>query len=346
MSAIVSNMGDKRKRIGPFPGTARPFARMRSSITFQIEHMKPHGDRLAHFANPAVLNERISERSVELAAEHAPQRALAFGITPFARRSARFAAGAFSAVSLAGATLLGTVASPLSLVGGAASVGAVGALTLAALPQLAQAQVAKTYRDETPAADNAIAGQEWDRAIADLDKRIASNPRDVQARFKRATALARLGRDDEAIKAFIQITQTYPELPEPYNNLAALYAKHGRYQEARATLETALSANPNFALARRNLGDIYLRLAAASYQQAAKQDPADRLAIAREKGIEAIITNAPANSPALTARRAPRVAPPQQTTAEPVNKHGFVPSMGNQPPIILPETNSGSATQN
>lgn len=311
--------------------------------------MKPHGDRLAHFANPAVLNERLFERYVKIY--------IAPLMGSYVARSARFAAGAFSAVSLAGATLLGTLAPPLSLTMLAGSATALSStaistgvvatfVTLAAAPRLAHAQVAKTYRDETPDADSAIAGQEWDRAIAELDKRIASNPRDVQARFKRATALARLGRDDEAIRAFVQITQTYPELPEPYNNLAALYAKHGRYQEARATLETALSANPNFSLARRNLGDIYLRLAAASYQQAAKQDPADRLAIAREKGIEAIITNAPANSPALNARRAPRVAPPRHTTAEPVNKHGFVPSMGNQPPTILPETTSGTAVQN
>jgi tetratricopeptide (TPR) repeat protein len=308
--------------------------------------MKPHGDRLAHFANPAVLNERFRARPVS--AHTTPS------VRQYLIRSTRFAAGAFSAGYLASATLLGTLALPLPLailagsanVLSSAALSTVAVVTLATMPRLAQAQVVKTFRDETPDADTAIAGQEWDRAIAELDKRIASNPRDVQARFKRATALARLGRDDEAIRAFIQITQTYPELPEPYNNLAALYAKHGRYQEARATLETALSANPNFSLARRNLGDIYLRLAAASYQQAAKQDPADRLAIAREKGIEAIITNAPANSPALNARRAPRVAPPRHTTAEPVNKHGFVPSMGNQPPTILPETTSGTAVQN
>jgi tetratricopeptide (TPR) repeat protein len=100
------------------------------------------------------------------------------------------------------------------------------------------------------------------------DARITANPRDAQAQFKRATVLAHLNRDDEAINAFIALTQTYPELPEPYNNLAALYAKHGRYTEAREALETATKANPNYGLAYENLGDLYLRLADSAYQRA------------------------------------------------------------------------------
>ncbi len=122
--------------------------------------------------------------------------------------------------------------------------------------------------DGTPGADSAIAQQNWATALTELDARIKSNPRDVQAKFKRATILARLGRDDDAIEAFTELTQTYPELPEPYNNLAALYAKHGHYDEARIALETATKANPSYTLAWENLGDLYLRLASASYRRA------------------------------------------------------------------------------
>ena len=90
----------------------------------------------------------------------------------------------------------------------------------------------------------------------------------MQAKFKRATVLARLNRDNDAIAAFTELTQAYPELPEPYNNLAALYAKQGRYEDARAALETAIKANPSYALAYDNLGDLYLRLASESYKRA------------------------------------------------------------------------------
>ncbi|SAK80620.1 TPR repeat-containing protein [Caballeronia fortuita] len=132
----------------------------------------------------------------------------------------------------------------------------------------ALAQTSTATRDDTPQIDSAIAGKDWNTALTQLDARIASNPRDVQAKFKRATVLARLNRDDEAIAAFTELTQAYPELPEPYNNLAALYAKKGRYEDARAALETAVKANPGYALAYDNLGDLYLRLASESYKRA------------------------------------------------------------------------------
>lgn len=217
-------------------------------------------------------------------------------------------------------------------------------------PVLAHAQTVRppdnVFRDDTPSADSAIASGKLQQAVADLDTRIATHPRDVQARFKRATLLAQMGRDDEAIKALNQITQTYPELPEPYNNLAALYAKQGRFQEARATLETALAANPSFALARRNLGDIYLRLAADTYARAVQQNHSDRLAEARLAEVRAIITRTPANSATLAQPR-PEPAPAQRrTSAEPPNARGFVPSMGGQPPIILPENQSNGSTTN
>src|SRR5258708_23291156 len=90
--------------------------------------------------------------------------------------------------------------------------------------------------DGTPAIDQAIAQKQWQNALLQLDARLKTNPRDVQAKFKRATVLARLNRDDEAIPAFTELTQAYPELPEPYNNLAALYAQKRRYDDARLAL--------------------------------------------------------------------------------------------------------------
>ena len=39
---------------------------------------------------------------------------------------------------------------------------------------------------------------------------------------------------------FEQLTEDFPELPEPYNNLAVLYAADGQLDRARAALELAL----------------------------------------------------------------------------------------------------------
>jgi tetratricopeptide (TPR) repeat protein len=130
--------------------------------------------------------------------------------------------------------------------------------------------------------------------LSELDARIAAKPRDAQAKFKRGTVLAHLGRDDDAIAQFVELTQTYPELPEPYNNLAALYAKHGRYDEARAALETAVKASPGYGLAYENLGDLYLRLAAESYKRAKSLGSTSGASTQRLADIERIVSAAPA----------------------------------------------------
>ncbi len=143
--------------------------------------------------------------------------------------------------------------------------------------------------DGTPGIDAAITHQRWPEALTQLDARIASQPRDAQAKFKRGTVLAHLQRDEEAVLQFTELTQLYPELPEPHNNLAALYAKQGRYEEARTELLAATQATPNYGLAYENLGDLYLRLAMASYQRAQQLGPPNSVARQRIADLEKIV---------------------------------------------------------
>ncbi|GLU31551.1 tetratricopeptide repeat protein [Trinickia caryophylli] len=189
-------------------------------------------------------------------------------------------------------------------------------LALAALPPAtAHAQTARTSTDGTPQIDASIAARNWNAALAELDARIASNPRDAQAKFKRGTVLARLGRDDEAIRQFVELTQLYPELPEPYNNLAALYAKAGRYEEARAALETAVKANPGYGLAYDNLGDLYLRLAAEAYKRAQKLGTSNPTSARRAAAIDKLVAAGnlpPARRAAAPARMRPSVPMPDE----------------------------------
>ncbi|RYF72576.1 MAG: tetratricopeptide repeat protein [Comamonadaceae bacterium] len=105
-------------------------------------------------------------------------------------------------------------------------------------------------------------------ALAKADAYIAGKPRDPQMRFLRGVILSEQGKPAEATTAFTQLTQDFPELPEPYNNLAALYAAQSQFDKARAALEMAVRLNPNYATAHENLGDVYLRLAAQSYNKA------------------------------------------------------------------------------
>jgi Flp pilus assembly protein TadD len=177
-----------------------------------------------------------------------------------------------------------------------------GASILLVNPAFAQANVATA--DDTPAIDAAIAQKQWASALTQLDARLKTNPRDVQAKFKRATILARLDRDDEAITAFTELTQMYPELPEPYNNLAALYAKKGQYEDARVALETATKANPNYALAYENLGDLYLRLASESYKRAQALGSKSPLTAQRVGDIQKIVAPPPKRGPEAAAAAA------------------------------------------
>lgn len=124
-------------------------------------------------------------------------------------------------------------------------------------------------------------------ALAKADRYIAGNPRDPQMRFLRGVILSETGRSSEAIETFVRLTQDYPELPEPYNNLAVLYAQQNQLDRARAALEMAVRTNPSYATAHENLGDIYVRLAGQSYGRAGQLDPgattvAPKLALVRE----------------------------------------------------------------
>jgi Flp pilus assembly protein TadD len=105
-------------------------------------------------------------------------------------------------------------------------------------------------------------------ALAKADAYIAGKPRDPQMRFLRGVILTEQGKQADATAVFTQLTQDFPELPEPYNNLAALYAAQSQFDKARAALEMAIKLNPSYATAHENLGDVYARLAGQSYGRA------------------------------------------------------------------------------
>jgi tetratricopeptide (TPR) repeat protein len=153
------------------------------------------------------------------------------------------------------------------------------------------------------------AGQ-YPEAQAKADQYLAGKPRDPQMRFLKGVIQSESGKPAEAITTFTQITQDYPELPEPYNNLAVLYAGQSQFDKARASLEMAIRTNPSYATAHENLGDVYARLASQAYSKALQLDGANagvqpKLALIRtlftaeQKGAaaSAAAANSAANTP-------------------------------------------------
>ncbi|WP_079416025.1 nuclear transport factor 2 family protein [Thiomonas intermedia] len=119
-------------------------------------------------------------------------------------------------------------------------------------------------------------------ALQQVDTLLAQKPKDPQYQFLKGVILTEQKKDAQAIQIFQSLTEQYPELPEPYNNLAVLYAQQGQYDKARAALDMAIRTNPSYATAQANLGDIYAKLASQAYQKALQLAP-DENANARVK---------------------------------------------------------------
>nr|WP_217345367.1 tetratricopeptide repeat protein [Noviherbaspirillum sp. L7-7A]MBV0879632.1 tetratricopeptide repeat protein [Noviherbaspirillum sp. L7-7A] len=109
-------------------------------------------------------------------------------------------------------------------------------------------------------------------ALRRVEGLLMLNPGNAKMRFNKAIILAQQGKTPEAITLLLKLTEDYPDLPEPYNNLAVLYAANGQYESARIALDKATANNPGYGMAFENLGDIYIELASQAYEKAAKLD--------------------------------------------------------------------------
>ncbi|MEY4765105.1 MAG: hypothetical protein RI907_1778 [Pseudomonadota bacterium] len=170
-------------------------------------------------------------------------------------------------------------------------------------------------------------------ALQKADQYLQSKPRDPMMRFLRGISLSQAGRTAEAITAFTKLTEDFPELPEPFNNLAVLYAQQGQYDKARTALEMAIRTNPSYATAYENLGDVYAKLASQAYSKALQIDTrsavAPKLAMIRElfpKERNAVAAPTPAPAPAPIPAPAPAPTPTPAPAPAPVAKPAPAPA--------------------
>ncbi|KIQ21842.1 hypothetical protein RT97_26505 [Variovorax paradoxus] len=163
-----------------------------------------------------------------------------------------------------------------------------------------------------------------DEAMTKADAFLKDKPRDPQMRFLKAVIQLDTGKRAEAIAAFTQLTLDAPELPEPYNNLAVIYASQNQFDKARSALESAIRTNPSYATAQENLGDVYARLASQAYSKALQLDQNNTAVQPKLAVIRTLFTPTPpgAKPAALVASAAPerpapavKAAPPAPTPA-------------------------------
>ena len=159
-------------------------------------------------------------------------------------------------------------------------------------------------------------------ALDKANRYLAKNPKDAQARFLKGLILADQGKTNDAIAVFTGLTEDFPELPEPYNNLAVLYASQSKYDAAKNALEMAIRTHPSYATAHENLGDIYAKMASLAYDKALALDSRNAAAQTKLALIQDMIQGQPrkttAARPAQAAAPARPVPKPAAAEAAPV----------------------------
>jgi Flp pilus assembly protein TadD/ketosteroid isomerase-like protein len=145
--------------------------------------------------------------------------------------------------------------------------------------------------DELSDVNKLVRTGQFGEAINKADAFLLQHPRDAQMRFLKGLILTEQNKPAEAIAAFTKLTEDFPNLPEPYNNLAVLFASSGQYEKARAALEMAIRTNPTYATAQENLGDVYAKLASQAYDKALQLDSANTGAKSKLTLVRTLIGN-------------------------------------------------------
>lgn len=177
---------------------------------------------------------------------------------------------------------------------------------------------------------------QFDRAMERVNSYLATRPKDARGRFLKGLILTEQNKPTEAIKVFTDLSQDYPELPEPYNNLAVLYASQGQYDRARNSLEMAIRTHPSYATAHENLGDIYAKMASQAYDKALQLDRSNQAAQGKLNLIKDLFsqvsqTGKPPTKVASAKVEATPVAPPTPVPAAPLKPPAPAPAPPVQP---------------
>lgn len=189
-------------------------------------------------------------------------------------------------------------------------------------PALAQA-------DELQEVNQFFKQGQLDRALDRVNAYLATRPKDVRGRFLKGLILTEQNKPNDAIKVFTDLSQDFPELPEPYNNLAVLYASQGQYDKARSALEMAIRTHPSYATAHENLGDIYAKMASQAYDKALQLDKSNTTAQTKLNMIRELFP---------TGRPVPRPSTKGEPPAKVATAPAVVKPAPSQPPASPPSS--------
>jgi tetratricopeptide (TPR) repeat protein len=171
----------------------------------------------------------------------------------------------------------------------------------------------------------------FDAAMTKVNGVLTQTPKDAQGRFLKGLIFTEQKKIPDAIQMFTGLTEDYPELPEPYNNLAVLYAGQGNYDKAKAALELAIHTHPTYGTAYENLGDIYAQLARRSYDKALQLDKSNATAQSKLAMVKDLF-QPPRPTLASTSAAAAAPTPTTAQKAEPVKVAAAAPVASTKAP--------------
>lgn len=178
-------------------------------------------------------------------------------------------------------------------------------------------------------------------ALAKAEVYLSSRPKDAQMRLLKGLVQRDAGKPTDALMTFVRMTEDFPELPEPYNNLGVIYADQNQLDKARAAFEMALRTNPSYATAHENLADVYGRLSSAAYNKALQIDLSNAAVAPKLALVRQIITLNPTKLSAAQLAALPKVQAAPAPTA-PATQVALAPA---KPEAAKPEPASKPAPQ-
>jgi Flp pilus assembly protein TadD len=160
-----------------------------------------------------------------------------------------------------------------------------------ALPLLAAVLGSAARADDIAEMRAMAVGGDLIGAIRRAEQTLKVRPRDAQLRFLHGVLLMDAGRDGDALTLFTEMSQEYPELADPYNNIALMQARAGHLDAALAALHDALRAEPGHRSARANLGQVHLMIAVKTWEALAQTGPIEPALQRRLDGARALLAS-------------------------------------------------------
>lgn len=113
--------------------------------------------------------------------------------------------------------------------------------------------------------------------VTSFNVSIAESQAAVVTKFAQAQSLANKGEIDQAIAIYTSLIKENPQVPEAYNNLAALYLKKNDTKQAKHILEQGLYAHKGYGVLYESLTAINVAMAREAYSKALQIElkPAD-----------------------------------------------------------------------